>query len=137
MSAIVWLHDDALRHWYADLPAVYVFDPVKLEQEQWGLKRVGFVYECLLELPVEIRRGDPVVQVLSFQQKCGADRILVTDTPDPRLREQIKKLQASTTVEMQHAEAFADISSKLDLKRFSKYWSKAEKALRTKDNQTS
>lgn len=129
MTEVIWLHDDALRHWYGNSPAVYVFDDEKLRHEQWSLKRIGFVYECLLELPVELRRGDPVAEVLAFQQQHHAAAIRTMDTPDPGLREQIKRMQTTSLVAVQTPEPFVQITGKLELKRFSKYWAKAEPAI--------
>ena len=127
MTTIAWVHDDALRHCFGDTPAIYVFDDKKLVAEQWSLKRIGFIYECLLQLPVEIRRGDPVEQVAAFQRRHHAEKVLTMVTPDPGLREQIQALNA----EMQYPPAFVEIGGKVDLKRFSRYWTKAERYLNT------
>ncbi len=130
MKSVVWLHDDALRHWYGDSPAVYVFDDEKLLRERWSLKRIGFIYECLLELPVEIRRGDPVVEVLDFQRSNGAEQVLAMQTPDPHLQEQMVRVKATQVPEI----PFVELSGKVDLKRFSRYWAKAERALQATVN---
>jgi len=123
MNSVVWVHDDALRHWWGEPPALYVFDDEKLRLENWSLKRIGFVYECLLELPLEIRRGDPVAQVLAFQESHSAEAVMTMDSPDPRLREQMNRIQAHVIPQ----EPFVLLTGKLDLKRFSRYWSKAER----------
>ncbi len=135
MSEVIWLHDDALRQWYGESPAVYVFDEAKLIREQWSLKRVGFIYECLLELPVEIRRGDPVSQVLNFQRENRAQTIRVMDTADTTLREQINRLRSEASVEIEIPEPFVHLTGKLDLRRFSRYWTKAERALLAEHSQ--
>jgi hypothetical protein len=130
MSKVIWVHDDALRHWWVQSPAVYVFDDDKLRREGWSLKRIGFVYECLLELPLEIRRGDPVTQVREFQQAHGAEGIQTMDSPDPRLRQQMAEMGAEIVAD----EPFVVLTGKLDLRRFSRYWAKAERALLPADN---
>jgi hypothetical protein len=131
MSSVAWVHDDALRHWYGHLPTVYIFDDAKLKREQWRLKRIGFLYECLLELPVEIRRGGVVAQVQDFQKQQGADSMVTQSTPDPHLRQQAAHLRAP----MLAPPDFVHKEGKLDLRRFSKYWAKAKRALRNADNQ--
>jgi hypothetical protein len=125
MISVAWVHDDALRHWWGQMPAIYVFDDEKLRRENWSLKRIGFVYECLLELPLEIRLGDPVAQVLAFQKAYTADAVVSMDSPDPLLRQQMKSLNAQVLP----AEPFVTLNGKQDLSRFSRYWSKAERVL--------
>lgn len=130
MNNVAWVHDDSLRHWYGEVPAIYVFDDEKLRREQWSLKRIGFIYECLLELPVEIRRGDVVSQVLAFQRQHDAARIITMGSADPHLRQQTGLLQAEVRAQPE----FVHIEGKLDLRRFAKYWAKAERALLSADN---
>ena len=127
-DAIFWVHDDALGD-PPNLPAIYIFDDEKLLAEQWSLKRIGFVYECLLELPVEIRRGDPVGQVVEFAASRGATRVITTETPDPRLRAQQAALAQRVALEIITPEPFVEISGRVDLKRFSRYWDKASRCL--------
>lgn len=125
MNAVAWVHDDALRHWWGQTPALYVFDDKKLRLEHWSLKRIGFIYECLLELPLEIRRGDPVTEMLAFQKSHGAEGVVSLDSPDPRLREQMNGMNAQVLSQ----QPFVPLTGKLDLKRFSRYWAKAERLL--------
>lgn len=125
MNSVAWVHDDALRHWWGQTPALYVFDDEKLRLENWSLKRIGFLYECLLELPLEIRRGDPVTEMLEFQEANQADAVITMDSPDPRLREQMHRLAAQIVPQRQ----FVALTGKLDLKRFSRFWAKAERLL--------
>jgi hypothetical protein len=56
---IAWMHPDCLSDaWFTpDDQAVFIFDDAYLAASGWGLKRILFVYETLLELPVEIHRG--------------------------------------------------------------------------------
>ncbi len=69
--------------------AVYVFDDEQLAAAGWGLKRILFVYETLLELPVEIHRG-PTVETLVTLARNHAG-ITTVETPDPWLRERIQQ----------------------------------------------
>ena len=133
MTQIAWLHDDNLHHWFGNLPALYVFDDLKLAQEQWSLKRVGFIYECLLDLPVVIRRGDPAAESRAFQREHASEKIITLNTPDPWLQQQINSLRAETTVEVLDVEPFVELSGAVDLKRFSRYWMKVERVLALKN----
>lgn len=105
--------------------SIFVWDDEALRQEGWSLKRIGFVYECLLDLPVVIRRGDPVVEVRRFAAEQGCDGIATVATPDPHLTRQARALHA----EVLPADPFVEVRGRLDLKRFSRYWSKVEGAL--------
>ena len=122
MSKLFWMHTDCLCDPLHD--AVFIFDDEQLKAAGWGLKRLMFVYECLLELPVEIRRG-PTVQTLL---DTGAELVTV-DSPDPWIREQIRQLQQRTTVEVLPPPAFVNLKEPVDLKRFARYWKRAEPQL--------
>ena len=67
---IIWVHGDCLSpknpalQTYPDAPAIWVWDDALLEEWQINLKRIVFIYECLLELPVTIRRGDVAQEVV-------------------------------------------------------------------------
>lgn len=125
-NSIYWLHDDCLRPGPA-FPSVYVFDVAKLEREAWSLKRIGFIYECLLELDnVEIRKGDPIVQVADFAKAHNATRIVTLETPDPLLQAQQQALARSFTMQIELPEPFVELRGRVDLKRFSRYWQKAQ-----------
>jgi len=127
-EAIQWIHDDLLQV-SSDLPAVYVFDEEKLRREDWSLKRIGFIYECVLELPVTIRKGDPVSEVAQFAHNHGANTIRVSRTPDPRLQSQARQLADQFKIDTWEPARFVNLSRPVDLKRFSRYWQEASRAL--------
>jgi hypothetical protein len=89
------------------------------------MKRIAFVYECLLDLPVKIRRGDPVLEVRRFMEELHCSEVVTVATPDPHLQAQAKSLNA----EILEVEPFVKVTGKLDLRRFSRYWSKVESLL--------
>lgn len=125
-SALLWLHEDCLSptappfvH-YPTAPAIFVWD----EPVNWSLKRILFVYECLLELPVEIERGDPVEVLHTYAKKLGAARIVTQRSPSPRFAEIRKSL--TLPVEVLEPVPFVELSGQVDLKRFSRYWRRAQ-----------
>ena len=124
---VLWLHTDWLNlDALGDpAPAVFVFDDRQLQFDAWSLKRIGFLYECLLELPVEIRRGDPLVEVADFAASHGSTRVVTMDTPDSRLRAQFDQLRQSLALEVRREPAFVELGPTPDLRRFSRYWQKA------------
>jgi hypothetical protein len=143
-DTVVWIHADALSPTNPalianpDAPALYVFDDAALAKQKISLKRIAFIYECLLEMPVVIRRGDVSAQVLAFAEEHGAARIVTTDSVDPRFKrmydEISKGLPAGHRLETVAVEPFAAIDSrKLDLRRFTRYWGVVKRlALREK-----
>jgi hypothetical protein len=102
-----------------------VWDEVELKRAGWSLKRIGFVYECLLDLPVAIRRGDPVVEVRRYAAETGCSGVVTMASPDPHLRRQMTELKA----EVLPMEPFVELKGRVDLKRFSRYWQKAQESL--------
>ena len=124
MTSITWVHDDCLFR-FGDGPAIYVWDDEYLRSQAWTLKKIGFVYECLLELPVEIRRGDTLTEVRRFAQEHETSHVITMQTPDPRLTALAKSLKAEVIA----PEPFVHLSGTVNLRRFSQYWRKAEPVL--------
>jgi hypothetical protein len=128
---LIWVHSDCLHRRspaYRDnpeSPSIFIWDDAELKRTGWSLKRIGFVYECLLDLPVFIQRGDPVVEVPRYAAALGCSGIVTVETPDPHLKRQI----AAMKVEVLAAEPFVELTGKVDLRRFSRYWQKAQTRL--------
>ncbi|MFZ9621895.1 MAG: hypothetical protein ACO289_11895, partial [Prochlorococcaceae cyanobacterium] len=90
-----------------------------------SLKRLGFLYECLLELPVTIRRGDVAAEVLAFARRHQADGVLTSAAVDPRFVAICAAISAELPLSVLEVEPFVELESS-DLKRFSRYWRRAE-----------
>jgi hypothetical protein len=135
MSPLIWIHADCLHRSspcyqrYPQAPSIFVFDDAELIRSEWSLKRIGFIYECLLDLPVTIRRGDPLVEVVRFAAELKADRLAVVETIDPHLKKQITAVSQQMPVEILAPPPFVQLKGNPDLKRFSRYWQKAESQL--------
>ncbi len=130
-STIVWVHGDCLSPHNPALqkapsaPSIFVWDDALLEEWRISFKRIVFIYECLLELPVIIRRG-VVVDILSdFIREHGATHLLTTDSPSPRFHHILRSLSRQMPqlhIEILPIEDFVVYRGKTDLKRFSRYW---------------
>jgi hypothetical protein len=122
---LIWVHHDCLHHAspayraHPDAPSLFVWDDAQLYRDAWSLKRIGFVYECLLDLPVIIRRGDPLTEVRRFMDEAKCSSVVTMATPDPYLMAQARELKA----EILECESFVSVKGSLDLRRFSHYWS--------------
>jgi deoxyribodipyrimidine photo-lyase len=125
---IVWVHGDCLSPHHPGLaaypgaPAIFVWDEELLAALRISLKRIVFIYECLLELPVTIRRGDVAAEVLAFAGEQRADGIVTSDSPAPRFRRIRERLETVLPVRVMPLEPFVRAPQRVDLARFSRYW---------------
>lgn len=95
-------------------------------------KRLAFRRECLREMPVEVRSGDDVVEaLLQMASEHGAKIVVTGITPDPHIRRSIRVLRERIEVVEVAPEPFVVLESEVDLRRFSRYWSKAERRVGT------
>ena len=151
---VVWLHGEALGpanpalRAAPDRPAVFVFDreligggtattadPMAIRDLEAGArrplsrKRLGFLAECLLELPVTVRHGDVAEEVLAFAGEHGADGVLTSRAVDPRFEELRRRIADRLPVTVLEPEPFVELEDSperpLDLRRFSRYWRRA------------
>ena len=131
MTAIVWVHGDALSLTSAALeahpeaPAIFVFDNQLLANYRLSFKRIVFIYECLLEMPVVIRRGDIATEVLAFATEHGAKQVATTRSPSPHFGQVLSRLKRDIEVAVHDEPPFA-AEQPYELGRFSRYWSKAQ-----------
>lgn len=132
-SPIIWVHGDCLSphhpglQKYPNAPAIWVWDDALLEEWQISLKRIVFIYECLLELPVVIRRGDVATEVVAFAKEHHADVVITTESPSPRFDKICSKIEECVPVEVLAVAPFLEYDGYIDLKRFSRYWKVAER----------
>ena len=132
-AAVVWVHGDCLRPGNPALvaapgaPAIFVFDDDLLDRSGVTFKRIVFLYECLLELPVTIRRGDVAGQVLAFAREHDAERVLTTPSPAPRFAEIGRTIDATLPLTVIPDVPFLAWDGHLDLRRFSRYWKVAQR----------
>ncbi len=129
---IAWIHGDnlnpnsqALNH-NSTSPAIWVWDDELLEKWRISFKRIVFIYESLLELPVIIRRGQVAEQVIAFAAKHHADGVITNESPSPRFQHICEALEQNTAVSIVSERPFLKQEMEFDLKRFSRYWRNAK-----------
>lgn len=129
-NTIIWVHGDNLSplsqpfQTAPDAPALFVWDEALMQEWRITLKRVAFMYECLLELPVTIRRGDVVAHLVAFAKEKEATRLLTSYSPSPRhamICEAFKQQLPQVRIEVLSETPFVATQAP-DLKRFSRYW---------------
>ena len=130
---VVWVNGDCLSPYnpalqeYPQAPALWVWDDALITKWHIGLKRLTFIYECLLELPVEIRRGNVAAEVLAFAQEHNTNHVVTTNSPSPLFSDICHQIEKSVKLEVFAVEPFFEYDGYIDLKRFSRYWNVAEK----------
>jgi len=128
MKTGVWLHGDslskrdpALRN-YPEARSVFVFDRPFLEKTGLSFKRIFFLYECAVEAADEMRVGETVEEILEWMRQEGVERLAVTESPSPRWRETVERLQQKVEVEVVSAEVMVTVPEGYRVKRFTPFW---------------
>ena len=129
---ILWIHEEALgpanpalRAW-PDAPALFVFDTHWIEANRVSRKRLGFLYEAALELPVTLRKGDVASEVLAFARRHEADGVVPSSAVDPRLQRILQAIEAELPIAELAPDPFVELPRPPRLGRFSRYWREAE-----------
>ena len=131
-NPIVWVHEEALGPANPALvscpkaPALFVFDDDWIAAQRISRKRLGFLYECALELPLTLRRGDVVAEVLAFAKRCDADGIVTSSAVDPRLNRYAARMKSELPLWILNGDPFVELPRPPRLGRFSRYWREAE-----------
>lgn len=132
---IVWVHGDCLSPHnpalkaHPNAPAIWVWDDALIQKWQLSLKRITFIYECLLELPIVIRRGDVATEVVNFAQEHNTNLLVTAASPSPRFQNICNQIKSALSIEVLPVEPFFEYDGYIDLKRFSRYWKVAERHL--------
>lgn len=136
-NPIIWVHGDNLNPHspaltnHPDAPAVWVWDDAYLRQANFSLKRILFIYECLLELPVTIFRGDVVAEVVAFAQAQQRQTIVTMGSPSPGFARICNQLRDQDFHLHIYEEApFVTLPDPVDIRRFSRYWRQAQPQLK-------
>ena len=129
---VLWIHEEALgannpalQAW-PEAPALFVFDTHWIREARISRKRLGFLYENALDLPLTLRKGDVAAEVLTFAQRHGADGVVSTTAVDPRLQRIGAAIEAQCPLEWLDPDAFVELPRPPRLGRFSRYWREAE-----------
>ncbi len=131
---LLWVHTDSLNPKspmllaHPDASAVFIWDTAWLMKSSIALKRIVFMTECLEEMPgtIELRSGDVATELLHAAKASGVDYILAQRTPDPRLQAAALATQNHLPVVWYDPPPFVEEMRAFDLKRFSRYWQRAQ-----------
>lgn len=135
---VVWVHDGmlsvdhpAMRGVMAgEARAIFVVDRKRSRRDGWSAKRWRFIGESLAEMPVRVVATDDVgLTILGEVERSGVDRVVTASSPDPAIGRVKRWLESRVTVEEVKDRDFVELEVGVDLKRFSRYWSKAERRI--------
>ena len=134
MTALIWLHEDALRQDHPvysaageDIISCFFWDEDYLKEMDYGFKRLVFIYETLCELPVTILHDSTVEGLIRLAENKSCEKIYIPATPNPLLQKIIADLQHLLPVTVVEETPFVSLTKDLDAKRFFHYWKKAKK----------
>ena len=131
-NPILWVHEEALGSRnpalleQPDRPAIFVFDTRWIREACISRKRLGFLYESALDLPVTLRKGDVAREVIAFVERHQADGVVSSLPVDPRLERIAESIEQHCQLDLLAPEPFVDMPRPPRLGRFSRYWRNAE-----------
>ena len=129
---VLWVHEEALGPRNPallerpDSPGIFVFDARWISEARISRKRLGFLYESALDLPITLRKGDVASEVLCFAERHNADGVLSSLPVDPRLERIADSIESHCPLELLEPEPFVTMPRPPRLGRFSRYWREAE-----------
>ncbi len=127
---VVWIHGDNLSPASPALsshpaaPAIFVWDDNLLDAWAISFKRLLFLYESLLELPVVIRRGEVAGEVLRYVAEQGGDGVITNASASPHFTALRRQIEAKYPVLVATQDPFVTQQGEVDLRRFGRYWRK-------------
>lgn len=129
-ASLVLLHEEALRMTHPvfsaaplNTKAIFVWDDTYFKKMSYTLKRLVFIYETLLEMPIDIYQGE----TLSVIKTIGPTEVFVPASANPEIARVMKEISLLTKVEIVSDEPFVKLKNQTDLKRFFQYWKTAQK----------
>ncbi len=141
MTSIILLHEEALGEFHPiyqeageDTTVIYVWDDEYLQSQNYGFKRLVFIYESLCTLGnVTIYRGKTEDVVSSLIQEKKIKSIYIPETNIDNILNFINMINGKINVIYIPSDPLVILKKQPDLGRFFRYWKVAERtALRIK-----
>ena len=126
---LLLVHDKALRFGFdayeasEKSKAIHIWDDEYYRAQRYSLKRLVFIYETLLELPLEILHGN----TLDILNEENLDDIAIPYSSDQALKNLFSKIEKIKTVHYLFETPFVHLDKTVEFKRFFKYWNQAKK----------
>ena len=127
---LLYIHDKGLgdnqpifSRMTPDSKALFIWDDAYFKKRNYSLKRLVFIYETLISMPVEIVHG----KTLEIVKEIAPKKVITPYTSDLELRLLIREMSGEFELEFVYPKAFVHIDDKFHFTRFFKYWNKAKK----------
>ena len=126
---LLLVHDKALRFGLdacevsERFKAIHIWDDEYYRAQRYSLKRLVFIYETLLDLPLEIIHG----KTLDILSEENFDDIVIPYSGDQALKNLFSKIEKIKTVHYLFETSFVNLDRTVEFKRFFKYWNQAKK----------
>ena len=130
MTTLIYLHEDACRETHPifnideDIYAFFVWDNTYFRKTDYGFNRLQFIYETMSSLPFDIYEGETTEVITKLIDKYQANKILIPQTPNRLIKENMKALSSSVEINYINDDAFVTNSNHIVEKRFFKFWNK-------------
>lgn len=132
-GAITWVHDGMMSPEHPAVRATgrvfFVWDDPHYAKRRFSDKRRQFIRSALFcddHAAGERELGETVLDVV---RAASADCVVTGDSPDPRVRQAIDFLSGHVETIVLPEPAFVELTGRVDLSRFSRYWGRAEKKM--------
>lgn len=138
---LIWIHEDTLNpnhpiftH-YAGAPAVFIFDDAMWSRHPAARKRIMFIYESVLELPVTIHKGDTLAILREQLKATNTTALAIPHTVDTRIRTLAHQLESEgIPVDWVRAPSLADKVVSPMPRRFFQFWNRVKKQVMHKSD---
>jgi len=143
----IWVHEDALSRNHLvfetageNARAVFIWDSAYFERQAYSLKRLTFIYECLIDmqqggadgakLNLEVFHGDTETILREFCISEGQENnpLYMADTPNLVFLKIANKLGQDIPVEMVKNSPFIEVPDDVDMTRFFRFWNRSRRS---------
>ena len=130
---VIWVHEDALSQSHPVFSAaknakavLFIWDNEYFQSQGYTVKRLLFIYECLLEMDVQIIKGNTLEVLSDF---CEGE-IFTASTPNPYFLDIIEQMgERSSKVTLVEDDPFSQIPQDEEMERFFRFWNKGRKSI--------
>jgi deoxyribodipyrimidine photo-lyase len=134
-GAVVWVHPDAIsdesiaRRTAPRAPVIAAGFDAMSDRDRWSPQRRAFVDASLADVRLDARAsGDDVDAIVAFAAAKNARRIITVASPDPLIRSIAAAVAAHVPVTLIDPPPYATIAKRVNLGRFSRYWTLVQEA---------
>jgi len=153
-QSFIWINEDTLGINHPvfeaasrDAIAIFIWDQAYFQRQNYSLKRLAFIYECLIDLQqqidttqngslrLEVYEGDTqsVLQDIIYSNDGACDdsamnKLYVPGIPNPYVLDVIRLLGQDIKIAIIEPIPFMTVPDDVDMRRFFRFWKRARKS---------